>query len=232
MKSVVRGLCPPIIWNGLRSLRQNSVQSQPHGLSPDHQDLDVYWNPEMAAMLETWGEDNVWQEIQLLMCSSEGKVLDIACGTGKTIEVLSCYPKLEIHGCDISDFLLQKAVERGIPEARLHVTDATKMKYVDNEFKYSYSIGSLEHFTEDGIPQFLSESRRVSSVAAYHQIPTSRSGKNEGWVKTFQAYHNNSVEWWLERFKSVFETVYVVGSAWNDEISVGKWFICSRNESL
>jgi hypothetical protein len=106
------------------------------------------------------------------------------------------------------------------------------MKYVDNEFKYSYSIGSLEHFTEDGIPQFLSESRRVSSVAAYHQIPTSRSGKNEGWVKTFQAYHNNSVEWWLERFKSVFETVYVVGSAWNDEISVGKWFICSRNESL
>jgi hypothetical protein len=61
----------------------------------------------------------------------------------------------------------------------------------------------------------------------YEQIPTSRSGKNEGWLKSLQSYHNNSIDWWLERFHSAFPKVHVFDSAWNDKISVGKWFICS-----
>ena len=90
----------------------------------------MYFDPEYAKILDNWGADNTWIEIQMLLCNCEGKVLDIACGTGVTISILGKYPKLEVHGCDISDLLIAKAAERGIPKDRLAVTDATQMRVI------------------------------------------------------------------------------------------------------
>ena len=195
-----------------------------------NQDLDVYWDPKMAEILETWGIGNTWNEIQLLLANVRGKVVDIACGTGKAMTMLSPYPALEVHGFDVSDFLIQKAIDRGIPRDRLAVADATKTHYSDNEFDYGYSIGSLEHFTEDGILNFVAETHRITRFASFHQIPVSRSDRNEGWMKTHQSFHNNSVAWWLERYRSAYSTVHVLDSAWNDKISVGKWFLCVKED--
>lgn len=195
------------------------------------QDLDVYWDTQMAEILETWGEKNVWKEIQLLMVNCRGRVLDIACGTGKTMEIISRFP-LDIHGCDISDLLIGKAIERGIPKSHLTICDATNMPYEDNSFDYAYSIGSLEHFTETGIVDFVKDCHRVTSKTSYHMIPVSRSGKNEGWIKTYQSFHNNSVEWWVEKYKSAYEHVQVIDSTWEDNISVGKWFVCIKDGNL
>jgi ubiquinone/menaquinone biosynthesis C-methylase UbiE len=196
--------------------------------SPDAQDLDLYWDPAMAALLDSWGEGTTWNEIQYLLINCSGRVLDIACGTGKVMSIIAKYPCLDMYGFDISDFLIEKALARGIAPSRLKVMDATKPDYGDNEFDYSYSIGSLEHFTEDGITKFLSESARITARASFHMIPVSRSGKNEGWMKTLQSFHNNSLEWWLQRFNIAYASVHVLDSAWVDDISVGKWFICQR----
>lgn len=196
--------------------------------APTDQELDVYWDPKMAALLETWGIGNAWNEIQLLLVNASGSVVDIACGTGVVMQILDAYPNLEVHGFDISDFLIEKAVARGIARNRLEITDATKTSYPDNRFDYGYSIGSLEHFTEDGIVAFAKETRRITRKASFHQIPTSRSGANEGWIKSLQSYHNNSVDWWLEKFHSSYQHVRVFDSKWDDKISVGKWFVCSE----
>lgn len=196
------------------------------GAAPSEQDLGVYWDPKMAALLETWGIGNAWNEIQLLLVNVEGSVLDIACGTGKVMTLLAPYKNLDVHGFDISDFLIQKAIDRGIARERLTIADATKTGYADHAFDYGYSIGSLEHFTDEGIVAFAAETKRIIRRASFHQIPTSRSGKDEGWIKTLQSYHNNSIGWWLERFHTAFSTVDVFDSAWNDKISVGKWFMC------
>lgn len=198
------------------------------GDAPDHQALDVYWDPKMAAILETWGIGNAWNEIQLLLVNASGTVLDIACGTGKVMTILEPYANLEVHGFDISDFLIQKAVERGIPRERLRVADATKTDYADDAFDYGYSIGSLEHFTEDGILGFVTETYRVTKKASFHMIPVSRSGRDEGWMTTLQSFHNNSVDWWLERYRAAYPVVHVLDSAWHDQISVGKWFLCMK----
>jgi SAM-dependent methyltransferase len=210
----------------------NSLLARVTGGTSDagNQDLDLYWDPKMAAILETWGIGNTWNEIQLLLANLHGKIVDIACGTGKVMTFLDAYPALEVHGFDVSDFLIQKAIDRGIPRERLAVADATKTHYPDNAFDYGYSIGSLEHFTEDGILQFVKETYRISRYASFHQIPISRSGRNEGWMKTHQSFHNNSVDWWLERYRSTYPTVHVLDSAWNDKISVGKWFLCVKEE--
>jgi ubiquinone/menaquinone biosynthesis C-methylase UbiE len=229
-----RQVCPPIFlsWLGLlvkhiRNNRGNTKQTIRQG---KEQDLDVYWDPQMAQMLETWGERNVWKELPLLMVNCHGKVLDIACGTGKTMEIIARFP-LEVHGCDISNLLIGKAIERGIAKDRLMVVDATNMLYETASFDYAYSIGSLEHFTEEGILKFLSECHRVVRNVSFHQIPVSRNDKNQGWIKTYQSYHNNSVAWWMEKFTSVFGVVYALDSTWEDEISVGKWFVCIKDKS-
>lgn len=192
------------------------------------QDLGVYWDPKMAEVLETWGVGNVWNEIQFLMVNCKGKVLDIACGTGKTMQLLSKFTEIEVYGCDISGFLISKAVERGIPSNHLVICDASNTDYSEDYFDYAYSIGSLEHFTEDGILNFLSECYRIVKGSSFHMIPVSKKGNDLGWIKTDQSYFNNSVGWWLEKYLKVYKTVYVLDSAWKDDISVGKWFVCVK----
>ena len=226
-RGCLRQLCPPLVWNGLKSanaaMRRARRRQQP-GDGSSEQDLGLYWDPGMAALLDAWGEDNVWKEIQLLLVDRPGPVLDIACGTGRVIEILSALP-LEIHGCDISGLLIDKALARGIPASRLTVCDATRLPYDDGAFEYTYSIGSLEHFTEDGISRFLSESNRVCRTGSFHNIPVSRSGRNEGWITPQQSYFNNSVAWWLAKFEAACESVTVIDSTWEDDRSVGKWFV-------
>jgi SAM-dependent methyltransferase len=225
---------PPFLLSLVRSIRK-SVKSRltsqggsASGNDGFKQDLELYWESSMAEILETWGDGNVWNEIQFLLINCEGRVLDIACGTGKTMEILSQFQNLEITGCDISDYLIEKAIKRGIPEKQLVICDATKTNFEDNYFNYGYSIGSLEHFTETGIVQLLSEGHRIVKGSTFHQIPVSRSGNDEGWLKTHQSFHNNSVEWWLEKYRTVYNRVYVLDSVWEDDISVGKWFICKK----
>src|SRR5450759_5296338 len=101
------------------------AETQATDNSGSKQALDLYWDPEMAEILETWGYGNAWSEIQFLLATSQGRVLDIACGTGKVVEILKTFTRLELHGCDISDFLIEKAVARGLDPGLLKVCDAT-----------------------------------------------------------------------------------------------------------
>lgn len=225
-KKIIKLIFPPILFSIYHWA--NRKRRVARVTSSSEQDLGMYWSEEFSRVLDTWGEGNVWDEIQLLMAARKGSVLDIACGTGKTMEILSKYTDLQFYGCDISDALINKAAHRGIEVDKLKVCDATDLPYSDKEFEWAYSIGSLEHFTEDGIDKFLEECSRVVGRASFHQHPVSRSGSNEGWITSTQSYHNNSVEWWLCKYHKAFKTVIVLDSAWQDEISLGKWFICSN----
>lgn len=227
MSKIVKQLCPPVLLGGAQRIRKAFASSAPAPRSNTAQDLDVYWDPNMADMLETWGEGNAWNDIQLLMAHRQGKVLDIACGTGKVIEILKRYPTLELYGCDISDLLLSRAAQRGIAKDRLTLTDATKMSYVDQSFDFAYSIGSLEHFTETGIIDFLRENLRIVRGPTFHMVPMSRDRKDHGWITTSQSYFNNSEDWWLKKCLQVYPEAKLLASSWSDPISVGRWMMCS-----
>lgn len=233
-----RQLCPPLLWAGLVRMKniarkQLYSHSQPPGselLLTSGQDLSVYWTSEMADALETWGEGTVWQEILYLMVNCKGRVLDVCCGTGKTMALLGRFPDLSLYGCDISAFLIGKAMDRGVRPEKLVICDATQLVFAADSFNFAYSIGSLEHFTEDGILKHLSECSRVVKNDFFFMVPVSKSGKNEGWLKLFQSYHNNTVEWWIDKCKTAYQNIYVIDSSWNDEISYGKWFICRKSQ--
>ena len=229
MRKLVKALMPPVLWNALSAAKRRIARPAHVDMHPGAQSLDDYWDPKVAAILETWGDDNVWVEIQLLLANRSGKVLDIACGTGKTMQILGRYPKLEVHGFDISDMLIEKAVARGLSRDRLKVQDATRTDYRDGEFDFGYSIGSLEHFTEDGIVAFLRECKRVVHGPVFHQIPVAADGRDHGWIRSFQSYHNNSVAWWMSRYQQVYSQVEAIDSVWKDTNSKGKWFVCGPN---
>jgi ubiquinone/menaquinone biosynthesis C-methylase UbiE len=149
------------------------------------QDTEIYFNPAFAEVLETWAVDNAWREIQVLLSERTGKVLDVACGTGRTYDFLKRFKGIEYHGCDISSMLIERAIERGISQERLRVLDATKLDYSDAEFDFLFSIGSLEHFTLDGLRSTLAECRRVCRGLNFHMVPVSFSGLDEGWITPY-----------------------------------------------
>jgi len=195
------------------------------------QKLDLYFTEDFADILETWGESHVWNEIQMFLANCNGIVLDIACGTGITMQKLEKNKRIEVWGFDISDLLINRAINKGIDHDRLKVMDATKTSYPDLFFDYSYSIGSLEHFSESGICDFIKETKRYTKKASFHQIPVSKSKKDEGWITTTQSYFNNSENWWLIKFKESYSEVLVINSGWSDTQSDGKWFVCMNIEN-
>lgn len=240
MKQLLKQLLPPIIVDTYKKLKpkplvpetfEERIKNRLKYNSEGSQDTDIYWDEDFAKILDTWGADNTWLEIQLLLANCTGKTLDIACGTGPVMEICKDFKNIELYGCDISDLLLAKAHEkRNIPKDRLMVVDATKMSYAEDEFNYSYSIGSLEHFTDEGIDQFVAESYRVTKFGSFHLVPTNERGENEGWISPLQSYYNNSIEWWLNHFKTKYSTVLVVKSKWHDPgRSYGHWFLCYKN---
>jgi ubiquinone/menaquinone biosynthesis C-methylase UbiE len=237
VKELARQLCPPLLWHGAATLRRRATSHggpavEPEkGRSPAEQDLAIYWDAQWAEVLEHWGEGNAWNEIQLLLANCAGSVLDVACGTGKVMEILAAYGALEVTGCDISDLLIGKARGRGIGAERLAVGDATNMQFPDGRFDYAYSIGSLEHFTEDGIAKVIGECWRVAKQSSFHMVPIARDGRDHGWIKTSQSYFNNTVDWWLAKFHERYHTVHVLDSRWDDAISIGKWFVCMKSPS-
>ena len=232
MKKIFKLFCPPIcsliyykIIFTFENKKNNSINIP---LDSSIQDLNTYWTENMANILESWGIDNAWTDIECLLINCKGKVLDIACGSGVNIKEISRFPFLDIYGFDISDLLIKRAIERGVDANKVKVSDATKTDYIDNEFDYSYSIGSLEHFTEEGISLFLKESGRYTSKKSFHMIPVSENNLDNGWIqKDFQSYYNNSIEWWLPKFQKEYKEVFVIPSTWNDKgTSIGKWFVC------
>jgi ubiquinone/menaquinone biosynthesis C-methylase UbiE len=192
------------------------------------QNLDPYWENDFAQVLETWGEKNAWHELNFLMANCSGKILDIACGTGKNISDLNKLFSMDIYGCDISDFLIDKAIARGIDRNKLTVCNATQLPFDTAEFNHSYSIGSLEHFDLEGLEKAIAESARVTRLTAFHQVPTSRNERDNGWIERSQSYWNNSTDWWHTNFVKHFPTVIILPSLWEDEESRGHWFLCSK----
>lgn len=229
MKKIILLFLPPIILSFYKKIKSKLKKKIPF-LDPKKQELDLYHDKDMAKVLDTWGERDTWIEIQHIFHHKKDlKILDIACGTGKVIKILEKNLNIQsIHGCDISDFLIEKAKLKGIENNRLKVCDATNLPYKNDEFDYNYSIGSLEHFTQDGIIKFLEESKRVTKITGYHLIPISRSGTDEGWITNYQSYFNNSLTWWTDICKKEFKDILVLDSGWEDEISVGKWLVLRK----
>lgn len=230
MRNLFKKILPPFIVNIYREIYIRSlIYKNKKFVNQDKQDIDIYDTELTAEKLSEWGKDTTWNEIQMFFASKTGKVLDLACGTGINIlDIKKINPKIDIYGCDISQSLINICIKSGLDENKLICTNGINIKFEENYFDYSYSIGSLEHFTEDGLDKMISKLHFITKNHSIHMMPVSKKNVNEGWIKTYQTFHNNSVHWWVGKFKKKFSKVDVINSSWNDHISVGKWFVCYK----
>lgn len=230
MRKFFKQLLPPFLLNLYRDIYiKTLIHRNKKIVRSNIQDIEIYDTELTAEKLSEWGKETTWNEIQMFFASKTGKVLDLACGTGVNIlDIKKINPTIDIYGCDISQSLINICIKSGLDEDKLICSDGTKIEFEENYFDYSYSIGSLEHFTENGLEEMISKLHFITKDHSIHMMPVSKKNLNEGWIKTYQTFHNNSVEWWIEKFKKKFSRVHVINSSWSDHISVGKWFVCYK----
>lgn len=116
---------------------------------------------------------------ELLRLKPNSKLLDVACGLGRMIEVSLEY-KVNSFGVDISDVAVTKAKNK-LPEATILEANAEQLPFEDATFDYITCLGSLERMiNQDNV---LKEINRVSknNVSICFMVRNSNSWR---WIFT------------------------------------------------
>lgn len=127
------------------------------------------WNEEMAhrydpeayhnhpnVLVRTVERMRVKQLLTLLDPRPGHRVLEVGCGAGN---ILAEIHHAELHGIDLSPWLLDKARARLGPRAHLREGWAEELPYPDGHFDRVYASEVLEHVTDPA--RVLAEMRRV-----------------------------------------------------------------------
>lgn len=77
------------------------------------------------------------------------KVIDVGCGTGRTLEVIRKYGFSNSIGVDSSETSIKLCKSRGFePNKDVFIVDILKNEYKNNEFDLVFAEGLLEHFED------------------------------------------------------------------------------------
>ncbi|HEY9059258.1 MAG TPA: methyltransferase domain-containing protein [Pseudobacteroides sp.] len=109
------------------------------------------------------------------------KVLDVACGNGNMLKMLSGKNRIQAYGVDISENMIKEAKCR-YPEMQFVSSNSSKLPFEDSFFDVITVCAAFHHFTE---PQrFASEAKRVLKPGGYiyladiHMPPIARQLAN------------------------------------------------------
>ena len=95
--------------------------------------------------------------------SSDSKLLDVACGTGRITQILATKYS-HVEGCDGSEEMMTVARSKDeLQNISFHVGDATALPFEDNSFECVTSIRFIGHLNRADCDQVFSEMGRVSS---------------------------------------------------------------------
>lgn len=157
--------------------------------------------------------------LSLLHPVGGGRLLDVACGLGRLLEVAQSCP-VELHGVDLSETAIEQAKER-LPNAHFQNGNAEHLPYPDDHFDYLTCIGSLERFLD--LEKALQEQHRVGKKSATYCFMV-RNATTLGWklLKEGMGLKNKkghqgakSLESWTELFERLdFKVEQVHSDQW------------------
>jgi ubiquinone/menaquinone biosynthesis C-methylase UbiE len=96
---------------------------------------------------------------ELLQIKPNAKLLDVACGLGRMLEVGLDY-NVKTFGIDISEVAVEKAKTK-LPKATILEANAEQLPFENNTFDYVTCLGSLERMIDKD--KVLSEIKRVTT---------------------------------------------------------------------
>jgi ubiquinone/menaquinone biosynthesis C-methylase UbiE len=154
--------------------------------------MGLVFDSDIAKVYESWShspqgrtiEKSLEQLLVTLLDPKPGeRVLDIGCGTGNHLLILSKLG-LDVSGLDASPYMLNKARERLGHRSCLRMGIAEDLPFDDNEFDLAVLINTLE-FLDDPI-RALSEAGRVANRKVFVGVINSLSW--HGLLKRTQGY--------------------------------------------
>ena len=163
----------------------------------------VQWNEEMARkydpeayhlrsnFLIRWIERRrVKAILDFLKPGRQDSVLEVGCGAGNVLEQV---PAGQLHGIDLSTFLLKKSQSRLVQrQAGLVLANAERLPFADGRFERLVCTEVLEHVADPR--QVVSEMARMATTGAVLVI----SVPNETWIsRAKEMIHALGLSRWL-----------------------------------
>lgn len=154
--------------------------------------MGLIFNRNTARLYESWYHSSQGRAIDrsieqlflaLLHPTPGQRILDIGCGTGNHLIILSKLG-LDVSGIDASPYMIRKAKERLGHRCTLKTGMAEDLPFTDNEFDLAVFINTLE-FLDDPL-QALREAGRVASQKVFVGVLNSLSWN--GLLKRVQGY--------------------------------------------
>jgi SAM-dependent methyltransferase len=120
-----------------------------------------------------------------------GRILDVACGTGRVTALLVREGFAEVVGSDVSPAMMAVA-QRHLPHVEFFQSDATRLPFDDRSFDAVTCMGLLMHLDADTRVAVLKQLARVSRrplvvqygvVGAFLRLQTRLTGRQAGGVR-------------------------------------------------
>jgi ubiquinone/menaquinone biosynthesis C-methylase UbiE len=92
------------------------------------------------------------------------KLLDVACGNGMLLKMLSNKKNIESYGVDISENMVKEAQNR-YPQMQFCATNSAYLPFEDRFFDIITVCAAFHHFTEP--LKFISEAKRILKPGGY-----------------------------------------------------------------
>ncbi len=125
-----------------------------------------YENKQYLERLEKSG-DKLYPKylfyIKKLLSGKKESFLDVGCGGGRLLKILSDEEYVNIYGCEISSLFLKEAAKKGLKNLTFY--KGGTLPYKDNFFRVVGSFTVLEHVEDPAV--FLTEQIRVTKPRGY-----------------------------------------------------------------
>lgn len=92
------------------------------------------------------------------------KVLDVACGNGSLLKMLSDKARIQAYGVDISENMIKEAKNR-YPQMQFVLTNSSELPFEGSFFDVITVCAAFHHFSEPR--KFVSEAKRVLKPGGY-----------------------------------------------------------------
>ncbi|MBI2672588.1 methyltransferase domain-containing protein [Candidatus Woesearchaeota archaeon] len=117
-------------------------------ISTNRKFFDLWANTYDWFLIKPWMYYIQKKIVENLNLRDNQKILDIGCGTGDILVLISKLSRAKLYGLDISENMLKRASRKLGKKAALKLGEVSKLPFSNNMFDYVLSTEAFHHFPD------------------------------------------------------------------------------------